>query len=120
LSGLVPLKVYNREVKNVKAILSPFGWGEICFRDFEAIFNGAVLVKPNMDHIETWPFVFVPNQSYIPVNWDGSNLTTTVDELLVDSNKMNHVRQNAWDILHDSYNQVENKILEIIKDFHQG
>lgn len=120
LSGLVPLEVYNKEVKNVKAILSPFGWGEICFRDFEAVLNGAVLVKPNMDHIETWPDVFVANQTYLPVNWDGSNLITSVEELLTNQTLMNQLRKNAWETLHDSQSKIEDKILEILKDFHES
>ena len=29
-------------MKNTKTVVSPFGWGEICGRDFEAIVYGAV------------------------------------------------------------------------------
>jgi len=55
LTGRIPLKEYNRELKTAAATVSPFGWGEICFRDFEAIINRSVLLKPSMEHIETWP-----------------------------------------------------------------
>ena len=30
-------------------MLSPFGWGEICYRDFEAALNGMLLIKPDMN-----------------------------------------------------------------------
>ena len=33
------------------SFISPFGWGEICFRDFESIILGKLLIKPNCDHI---------------------------------------------------------------------
>lgn len=31
------------------AAISPFGWGKICYRDFEATLCGAASIKPNMD-----------------------------------------------------------------------
>ena len=31
--------------------MSPFGFGEICYRDFEAMLNGACLIKPDVSHL---------------------------------------------------------------------
>lgn len=119
LSGQIPFKEYNKEIKEVKAILSPFGWGEICFRDFEAILNGAVMVKPNMDHVETWPNVYLPNQTYLPVEWDGSNIADQVGTLFENSNLMNELRVNAWEKLKDGYCKMDEKIKVILEDFKQ-
>lgn len=119
LSGQIPFKDYNNEIKEVRAILSPFGWGEICFRDFEAILNGAVLVKPNMDHVETYPNVYLPNQTYLPVEWDGSNIETQVASLFENSAFMNEMRINAWEKLKNSYSEIEDRIKMILEDFKQ-
>ncbi|UCS92958.1 glycosyltransferase [Echinicola marina] len=118
LSGLIPLKEYNKEIKNVQAILSPFGWGEICFRDFEAIRNGAVMVKPTMDHIETWPNIYQPNKTYVPISWDGNNLLETVNKLLEDSKRMNEIREYAWEELKTSYEQVDSRVEKILLEIH--
>lgn len=66
----VSKKEYIEELKNCKICVSPFGWGEICYRDFEAAIYGCALIKPRMDHIETWPDIFREPETYIPVKWD--------------------------------------------------
>ena len=38
---------YIRKMLNTKVILSPFGWGEFCHRDYEALLCGCILVKPH-------------------------------------------------------------------------
>ena len=61
---------YMRELRASKICFSPFGYGEVCWRDYEAILSGAVLLKPDMSHIETDPDVFVAGETYLPVRWD--------------------------------------------------
>ena len=51
LTGTLPHKEYIEECSEVYGLLSPFGWGEICYRDFEAIMCGNILVKPDMSHL---------------------------------------------------------------------
>ncbi|GAA4131462.1 glycosyltransferase [Aminobacter aganoensis] len=65
---------YNLELTRSRICVSPIGYGELCWRDFEAILSGCLLVKPSMDHITTKPNIFVPHSTYIPVNWDYSDL----------------------------------------------
>ena len=43
--------------------MSPFGLGEITLKDFE-VFSGSLLMKPNMDHMLTWPN-FYTKDTYI-------------------------------------------------------
>jgi hypothetical protein len=64
---------YFRELKNSKFSFSPFGWGEICYRDFESFFYKCILIKPDMEHITTWPNLYIKNKTYIPVPWNVSN-----------------------------------------------
>ena len=65
---------YYRELGASKICLSPWGYGEICYRDFEAIMYGALLVKPPMDHLLTNPNVYRPGETFVQVRADFSNL----------------------------------------------
>lgn len=69
----VPLNQYANELKISKVCFSPFGWGEICYRDFEAALYGCVLIKPSMNHIDTYPDIFHDHETYIPVKWNMSD-----------------------------------------------
>tara|TARA_Y100001968_G_scaffold321938_1_gene357180 strand:- start:1147 stop:2208 length:1062 start_codon:yes stop_codon:yes gene_type:complete len=70
---------YFREMKKSRSVISPFGWGEICFRDFESILLGKVLIKPNCDHLTTWPNIYQEGM-YIPIDWSLSNLDYAVEK----------------------------------------
>lgn len=69
---------YVRELKNSKIMFSPFGFGEICPKDFEAIMNGCLLIKPSVEHLNTYPQTHVAYQTYVPVKWDLSDLKEKV------------------------------------------
>ncbi len=73
---------YRRSLLKSKIIVSPFGWGEICHRDYEAFAAGSLLVKPDMKFVETNPDLFKPFETYIPVKWDLSDLESTCREWL--------------------------------------
>jgi hypothetical protein len=73
---------YWRELQSSKVMLSPFGYGEVCLRDFEGFMSGCVVVKPNMDHLETWPPVYENDETVVPVSWDMSDLEERVDKIL--------------------------------------
>ena len=74
----VPHDEYVREGEIAKAIISPFGWGEVCGRDFEAMVYGATMIKMSMEHSVTFPDAYQPYITYVPVKWDFSDL----DEIL--------------------------------------
>lgn len=69
----IPKPEYIKEGKSAKSILSPFGWGEICGRDFEAIAYGACMLKQSMEDIITYPDIYQPMKFYIPLAWDFSD-----------------------------------------------
>ena len=80
LSKIYPEKIkkinffrYFVMLKKSLVSVSPFGWGEINYRDFEAIISKTVLYKPDLDHIETWPNFFIKNKTYVNFNWDMNN-----------------------------------------------
>ncbi|WP_143959752.1 hypothetical protein [Litoribacter populi] len=116
LTGRIPLKQYNKELSQVQAILSPFGWGEICFRDIEAILNGSVLIKPDMGHLETWPNIYEANQTYESVSWDGTDLLDKTEKLLEDTEKMNELRTNAFNKLKEAYGTLDIRVKGVLAE----
>jgi hypothetical protein len=76
--GKVSLKAFNAELQNARMCFSPFGYGELCWRDIEAMAFGSVLLKPSMDHLKTWPELYEPNVTYVPLAWDFSDLAEKV------------------------------------------
>jgi hypothetical protein len=97
LSGLTGQDQYYRELPNSKIVLSPFGWGEVCFRDFEAILSGALLFKPDMSHVQTWPNVYIPYETYIPLDWDGGDLLEKTKRYLEDETERKRIAKNAYE-----------------------
>ena len=80
----VPQDVYYDELLRSRISVSPFGFGELCWRDFEVILCGALLVKPDMSHVRTYPDLFIPGETYVPVSWDYSDLPQVCDRYLSD------------------------------------
>jgi Glycosyl transferases group 1 len=100
-TGRIPHRTYMAELANSKLCFSPFGYGEICWRDFEAIAVGAVLIKPNMDHIECSPNIYQNGKTYIAVNWDFSDLNEKIAELISDPDRRRQIAVDAFSALHN-------------------
>jgi len=79
---IIPKKQYWLELRKSKTCLSPFGHGEICYRDFEAIIAGCVLIKPDMDHIDSYPNVYIKNETYVDLQWDLENMREKVEKVI--------------------------------------
>lgn len=95
-TNLIPREQYIKELQNSKIGISPFGWGEFAYRDYEIIINGACLFKPDMSHITTWPDLYIPDETFIAFRWDMTDIEDKINLLL--SNKQyldiaNHAQQ---------------------------
>ena len=87
--------------------LSPFGQGEVCYRDFEIPEFGVVMVKPTMERVNTHPNPYIENETYIPVNLDWSNLNEIVLKMLDNPNKLSYIIDNnrkVYDELYSAHN----------------
>ena len=73
---------YLVELLMSRIVISPFGWGEVCFRDYEAVAAGALLLKPSMKHLSTSPDIYQPLKTYVPLEWDGSDTVAACDYYL--------------------------------------
>ena len=84
--GIATAKVskrrYLRALRSAKLAVSPFGWGEPSYRDYDVIISGAALVKPDMSHMATWPDLYVAGETYLPFKWDCSDLAEVLEDAL--------------------------------------
>jgi len=88
-------KDYFKELDNSKICFSPFGYGEVCWRDFEALLSGCLLIKPSMEHLTTMPDIFIKNQTYVPVKWDLSDLKEKCIYYLTHKKEREKIIKNA-------------------------
>jgi spore maturation protein CgeB len=88
-------------------VLSPFGWGEVCIRDYEAVACGAMLIKPDMSHVHTNPDIFRANETYVPVKWDFSDLADKVDYYMLRPNEAKRIAQAGRQRLLKYFNRME-------------
>lgn len=82
--GKVAPAAFMAELRAAKLCFSPFGYGELCWRDLEAILAGAVLIKPDMSHLVTLPDLYEAGVTYLPVRWDFADLEDVVRGALAD------------------------------------
>jgi hypothetical protein len=71
----------------------------VCWRDFEAAWAGALLVKPDMSHVETAPDLFVPDETYVPLQWDFEDLAAVIADVLADEPRRRRIAGNAYDAM---------------------
>lgn len=102
-TGRINQRLYLAELVTSKLVVSPFGWGEVCFRDYEAVATGGLLVKPSMGHLATRPDIFVPHETYVPVRWDLEDLADACEHYLGHPEESMRIVRNAQDALHDYY-----------------
>ncbi|MDR9365943.1 MAG: glycosyltransferase [Balneolaceae bacterium] len=116
LTGFVSPGKFKEEIKNTKIVLSPFGWGEVCFRDFEAVLNGALLLKPDMDHLSTWPDIYKPNETYVPFQWNCKDLPEKIDQYLQNDEKRRAIANNAYECYMDQLGSMDEKVEDLVNE----
>ena len=78
----LPKQEFLKMMSESKVALSPFGMGEICFRDFELMQFGTIMIKPSMEHLQTVPNPYIAGKTYLPVEHDWSNLEEVLEDAL--------------------------------------
>jgi hypothetical protein len=116
VTGIVPQRRYYRELRDSKITLSPFGWGEVCFRDFEAIISGSLLLKPDMSHLKTWPDVYIPYETYIPVNWDGTDIVEKAETYLANDRERSRIAENAYERYNAQLAGLDDRFASLFQD----
>lgn len=86
---------YLDEMRRCRLVVSPFGFGEITLKDFEAMLCGAALLKPDMSHMETWPDLFRTGETIVTHRWDLADLEEVVETVLEDTPSLSAVAAAA-------------------------
>ena len=120
IEGRLSKKKYYLSLRNSKVSVGAFGWGEVCYREFEAIKSGTAFMTADMSNIETWPNIYHEDQTYLPYNFDFENLIDNLNRLVNDINLRKMLVNNSKDILQNCHSSIGRdyfikKILEIIK-----
>jgi hypothetical protein len=118
-TGILTPPLYRKELKSVAAVLSPFGWGEVCYRDSEAIRNGACLIKPDCSHLNTWPNVYIDGVTYVSIDWRGVNLIEKTENLLGDKVLQESVKKAAFDTLKSAHDGLEDRVDYLLRQFDE-
>jgi hypothetical protein len=103
--GRVDRDAYFRELYQSKICFSPFGYGEICWRDFEAMFTGSLLLKPDMSHIDCYPEAFLPNETYVPLAWDLSDFEGKIMYYLKHEDQREAITRRAFNYLAEYFRE---------------
>ncbi|MGP0070282.1 MAG: glycosyltransferase [Isosphaeraceae bacterium] len=101
----IPPSEFQDELRRSRICVSPFGHGEICFRDFEAVLRGCLLVKPDMGHLETRPDIYIPGETYVPVRWDFADLAEKCRYYLDHEDERARIAARAACVLREFYDK---------------
>jgi hypothetical protein len=100
----LPFEEYIKNLMDSKISFSPFGMGEICFRDFECMQYGTIMIKPNQDVVKTLPDIYEAGKTYIDVKYDWSDLEEKIDYVLSNFNSLNiEINENIRRKFTDGY-----------------
>ena len=98
-----PLPEFVDVMRKSKCTLSPYGQGELCFRDFEIIQFGSVMIKPDMSKVITHPNIYIPYETYIPCNLDYSDLIEKIQWVKDNPIKCKEITNNARRLVKELY-----------------
>jgi hypothetical protein len=103
--GFVSSFRFLRELAMCKVCFSPFGFGEVCWRDYEAVMSGALLLKPDMSAVETRPDIFVAGETYVSLEWDLSDFEEKLSFYLEHRDEREAISRRAFEVLRDYVRQ---------------
>jgi hypothetical protein len=98
--GRVSKRQFMNELHQSKLAFSPFGYGEICWRDFEAIAAGAVLIKPDMSHVLACPDIYRAGETYISIRWDFADLEEKIEDAIKNPVALQAMARRAFEVVH--------------------
>ena len=70
---------YYTKMASAKLVIAPFGFGEMAPRDIESTQFGSILIKPNMDFINTHPNIYVNGETYLACKHDYSDIEDVIE-----------------------------------------
>jgi len=103
-SGRLPKEEYLDLLRASKIAVSPWGNGEWAWRDYEAMYSGAVVIKPDTSFVLAVPDLYRNNKYYVACKPDFSDLEEKIAYVLENYEKFTDMRKNARNLLLDHWN----------------
>jgi hypothetical protein len=98
-------RTYLKRLANSKVSVGSFGWGEICYREFEAISMGACVIFPDISYIKTWPNIYKNNENCLMYDFDLENLEEKINTVLTNEKLRIDLVKNSQNELQNVYKQ---------------
>jgi hypothetical protein len=93
---------YRQALLDSRCVLSPWGFGEACHRDYEAWALGAILIKPASDYVEGWPDVYHAGKTYLACRPDFADVPELVEEVRRDWAELEPMRRRCRKLAEDA------------------
>ena len=103
IKGRFNKKKYYEVLRNSKVSIGAFGWGEVCYREFEAIICGAAFITADMSKIETWPNIYHEGHTYLSYDFEFENLENNLNILINDISLRKKLVTNSKSILENCH-----------------
>lgn len=97
--GRVPRRIFYKTLTDTKVTVSVFGWGEVCYREYEATYAGSAVLMTDMSHVLTYPDFYASDAYYEPFRWDFSDFHEKVAKLIDDDDYRISKARAAQDFL---------------------
>ena len=102
----VSIQRYYKTLMNSKVLISLYGWGEICYKEFEATICGCCFIMPDMSNIKTWPNIYQNEITYLPIKWDLSNLEDIYKKVIRNSDLRIKLVKNSQKEIQSVRNEI--------------
>jgi hypothetical protein len=97
---------YFNKMAECKIIVAPFGYGEIAPRDLQSAMMNSVLLKPNMNHLHSEPWIYFDGLTYLSCKHDYSDIGEVIDYIMSDySNIRDFTIENMIKYFNEKYTQ---------------
>ena len=115
--GRVPRNQFYSTLASAQVTISTFGWGEVCYREYEASYCGSAVLMADMSDVETFPNLYVPDVYYVPYQWNFSDFEEKAMSLLNDAPRRQALARSAQDMLMAQWTQAgRQKFAERFRD----
>ena len=69
-----------------------------------------------MSHLETWPDIFIPGETYVPFGWEAGDLVEKTSYYLDNENERKRIAINAANLYRAQLDETSNRFNAIIEE----
>jgi spore maturation protein CgeB len=70
-----------------------------------------------MGHVTTWPDVYIPYETYVPLAWDGSDLLTQTQRYLEDGGERRRIAAHAFEVYQKALSELPDRFDTLVGEF---